>query len=422
MLRDNSKYIHQNIELVHNWANQRFRTKDRYISVNNYNCIENKLYYNRTLIAIIDKGYFWITEFDHINRGAFGSRSNHLCTRNIIDAIPRTHDYYVCKNLPIFTSNYTFKQWYKEEFIQANIGIGKKISDIKDYITDNRRRVIYNSLPMTKDNIVDYLKLHCSFRYPHIDSRLHRKYKKTIDNIKITHSYSQDRYHDWGTNKFSTTISFVVDNTIKNLIDKHFISDEEVNKLMFKRWRIEHDLTIADIKKYKPIYDDIEKRKEFEKTYIDRVEERNRQEQLKRLKKEEESILNYFKVLNEWQTNNKLDFSNQYYYRNQAKYQSIKFVSSNTPFVISSLQVRMSIDNAKKIYNIFKRYVGKTIDFSNQNIVIDGWKLVRISNTPVLYVKNDKVIIEKHSCIVIGCHIIPWFEVERFLQYHNLDW
>ena len=101
----------------------------------------------------------------------------------------------------------------------------------------------------------------------------------------------------------------------------------------------------------------------------------------------------------------------------------------NPKYVETTQGVSMSLDEAKKAFKLFNRLLEKkeTIlmtDAARDKQSFGRYNFHSFGIVPITRLDRTKTTLIVMDCyaIKIGCHTIPDFEVEEFLQHFNLKW
>ena len=371
----NLKGLYKSVyEMIHEWANDLLRSSHEY-SMGDYWCTKDDFYLGSLHVATKINGYTFVRPFDRT--GAFNSGYN---SNNIISAIPydRKNKAFRVSNLPsaeTFKNRNQFIDWFKVEYTYNISNNVHSISNIKDFINNNRR----------SSNYLEFEHIYFNNFYFCPDVYLNR-YSKTINNIRIKARGSFAKYHGWSSSPSGYGPEIVIDHTIKQLIsDKWrnlFFSDEELSR---------YEVKIKQIKS-------------------------NREDREANAKRNK--VIDYVRYLEEWKTT---PYAGRHY---GAPYESVKIDHFDSNKVITTMLVRVSLEEARRAYKVFKLYYDNNTQYVSNGDVhkVDNFRIIAIKPRQIAMLENGLVVVKEVWCMVVGCHTIPYFEIEDFVKRNNLDW
>ncbi len=411
-------------ELIHDWCNNRIE-KD--INKGAYTFEPTKFYVKGSLKAIIvNKKYFIIKSFSNI-----GSYGQGLSDWQLKNAVPDTYFSIIVKELPNFDAEYpeTLVKYLQQEFIIWTNSIFRHYSYLKQIATNTWTKNIpaLTDLNFTfNDEVTNY--------YSRQGNRLFIKYLKLFPKdvvkqfykTKITHKYCLEKYNGWGRNavdRYYETITFTPRQVINNKLIKNF-TKEELDIINFKNWRDEYDVYtdnkyknqyVHNLKDAKELYFDVERRKQHEVRY----ELRKKEAILATKQKEAKEFIDKLKKLPK----------NKEAFRSGGKdfgllrfdYPILKMTLSHPQEVLTSMGVTISLEEAKKAFNLFLKFKDKPYKGGD---TVDTWKVIGIKEVevPTLDATEETIVYKKEKALVIGCHRLLESEIFDFINYYKLDW
>lgn len=394
-------------DMIHRFVNRQCPDVVR----GNYEVCDDQFYqYNRLVAYFYDNNTLFVENFN--NAGSFGSGYTNWDIRRAADHI-NVCTFNDLPNLELLKKDREyFKRWYKAEFLKVNENYFENISVLKHYVSEKRiNRDIY---------VYDLTTLF-------LPESLLKKYEKTIGNIKIEEKFSGILYgSSWGSKNDHYCQSIEVKSKIKDLHPSalDYLTEEERKIYRFKKWRNTYRaIHTRNSKSFMGSYDEDFKifcNPELKLKAEERKIENDQIAKRRRLEREKEQTLKKYLNFTECITND-------YYARVNLNYSLLRLTQNEK--VITSLGVNISIEDAKRALTLFRRYKDIKEDKLISGIAIDGFAVKGIflktldkigtneDQTELIFTK-----VENHPCLVVGCHTIPYFEVERFLEHHKLDW
>lgn len=392
-------------DLIHRFVNNQCPD----IIKGNYEVYENQLYLHNQLVAYFyKKDTLIVKEFDRT--GSFGNGYSHWSIKKAAAHLK----VYVFSTLPstdTLKDRKRFKNWYQRELEEHNKYFFDNISILKEYVTNKR---------LSRDL---YLR---PFELLHIPESLLKKYDKTINNIVIEKTIIGKLHsNSWGNNSYILCPEVKFKSKVKDIhtYSYLYLTEEELNIFRFKGWRNRYC-----VNRYKgrhsfrgtyeqdfKLFNNPVLKAEQEKRYEKSIED----EKKKKLEKEKNQIkTNYLKFLD-----GKIGFGSLY----NLNFSMLRLMANTN--VQTSLNVVINLDDAKRALALFRRYKDITEDKIITGVAIDGYVVSGIKlkdvQFPIYNKETDELFFEtlhKHPCLIVGCHTIPYREVERFLTHENLNW
>lgn len=391
------------MELFHYFANKILPECSK--SGYNYTIVNGigKLWRYSNLLAIVNykKKYLIHNGFDFI--GAFGN-GHSVCSLIRAfkeDFISINSDYLgssddFIKHLRSHIFNEYYLNYFKQIIVFKELKYGSSSNSIP-----------YYDLETTNNNCKEKITSLC---------RRFKVKKSNVLNFKFKYDNSIE-YWPKGWRKEYTRYreSFSLNDIIKDKL----LTKEEKNRLEYIRWIVKlrphvnrSMLTISRKYTWEDIYNNIELRKivdDFLPEFIERKKERDLELANRRrlarerveVKRREELEIEY----KEW-------LSNWYNYKGSYQYRfSIFPVRLRTDYktIDTTLSASVPFDDARALYNIFKKYVDNKVTGRVAN---------RIGNYVTSNINKD----EKGFYIVIGCHYIYEEQINEFIKHYKLDW
>ena len=432
-------------ELIHFWVHNKI---DKDICRGNWTFEPDKVYYNSLLVARkYGKKYILIQRFS--NNGIFANEIScydiHMFAKDVKDPI-------IYKKLPtdeVFNEEFFFRDWYAEEFKDVNDHF-KTLSHHKEIAKNPRMKYRLD---------IDTIK----FKNVRLPYDVNFKYKDIIKDIDIkTKTYDKLYY---GFVNFRYLAPVTISCKVKDLYPKFkktlVFTRKEIKELRFRRWhedvavflresyyRIKDELTI---RKSRDIYFNNPKRKAQLEKLLSTIEEKRR---LKDINDTRENIIKYIKSVKEWMEFKQTRVERGYHWHRYAGKlneclmypDSIKTINQRE--ILTTLQVRVDIDEARKLYKLLKALVNKKaedINFSRSGKTISGFELnsfkienvidiefiINLLETYSYNIKDIMIHIQdtdgdfnicKDYVLHVGCHKIPWYYIEKFVKMNKLDW
>lgn len=388
-------------ELIHHFCNNTINNE--YI-IGDWYFSPTEVLYNKTKVAeirTVNNTYLILLNAKFDNGGRFRNNINcHTFERSI----PSNKSFYKCyTKIP----HEITVEWAIKEFEECNKEYFSSIAKLKEFVKD-RKQYFY-----AKEKDTKVFNLYNLFT------------NKTdyLDRILKVEAYPK-YYKGWGQIYYGNKI--VIEQTIREFLSKgtfDYITPEEKEIYDFKLWRNEYgriiDGSLANQFKHTKkeafeIFKNKERRKLVEENVKEQIEklriEKTKKElekKQKEIEKIEEKILNFRKTL--------LISSSS-----ALKYQVLSF---NGNFIKTSLSVTISIEEAKKALQLFRLFKDKGYtSFVEKDIKISVFSLICIKPMKHIKIVDKKEVIIESPTIIIGCHTIPYFEVEDFINYYKLDW
>lgn len=403
-------------DLIHRWANRNLTEKElgrngyAYASNGRYEANNKEFYFNNKLVGLHYKKYIFIENFT--SSGCFGNTvSNH----SLVNSVPTNKLENIIVSDTILTEQILnnkdiFADWFKEYFIEKNYGNFDRISYTKEFIHNNRCSVYW---------IEDI------FFNVNLPNAIYNRYKGVIGRIKIKKSHNFIKYHGWG-NRSTFCKTIYIDHTIRQLLKtdlNYFLTDKEKDHFEFKKWYLKHrkGCPVLNYKTGRTIYDDPEKKERREiqvKEYIKKQEKlrakRNAEQQSQRIRE-------YYKSIVEWLNDER---KNLPYCCELNTYDFLKIGRDKSyPYVLTSMNVSITIEDAKRALALFRRYKDReNVKLYDKNIRISYYTVHSIKTEFVNIIRDGDIETVSDKCLNIGCHMIPYFEVERFLKVNKLNW
>lgn len=406
-----NKDIRDSSHLVHLWANKRLDDKE--YTKGGFLAEGNSLYYHSSLIAIHYPRYTFIKRFN--NRGAFG---NGFCDYDVIRAIPKDKKYYLYYKLPtdnLLDNKDAFLNWFKNEYIIECDYFFNNIAGIKEFISNNRRRSDRFTLEFD----------HCLPPAPSdlIPPTWYKRFKGAINNIQVKQIGLYNFSTSWGrcnTDNASTTIECKIKDLYPLNISK-FLNQTEIDEFNFKVWYLRHRdypycFTVLNRNTAREIYNNPAAKLVREDLCRAGVKRKDELEKEKLRNKHKDDITNYINALEKWKSSDNSDRIKPYIYGVDV-YDSIKLVKDK---VITSQRVMIDIVEAKLAYRYFKQH--DTPHTPEKEMYIAGWRVIGLVDRDLHVIKDNRLVGKTSKCIIVGCHIIPDFEIEDFIVRYKLDW
>ncbi len=403
------------IELIHAFCNKNFKKEDKYYTSGNYGADKNEFYVGTRLKAYHYGKNIIIEDFNRDSSGGYGgSYGGHT----VLNASPNKDKAFLYNKLlteEIINDEAKFIKWYQNEFVEHNRRELEAISSIKDFIKSTKYKHGWS---------IDALG--AGINYIELPDDVNKKYKKIINKILITVDVWGKYYSGWSKHNCLETVK--INHTVKQLVNFKptlFFTKEELKIYEFKVWREKYVISpiskhfIYDLKKSREIYNDLEGRKQFEIRREEEVEllkkikeERARIERLKDLKQK-------FKSFVSWKE------GNSPYDSFSIGFQGLRIVKTDVDKIQTSFGVSVRELEARNALAFFRRYKDSETDIEIKflsKLLIAGFPIKGIFKKKLDIVKDDQIVEIEAKCLVIGCHTIPDFEIEDFLQRYNLNW
>lgn len=406
MATTNVKSVYNSsMELIHEWCNNLLLSTSHYEYDNVY-CNKNNLYINSTLVATrIDKDIF-IEEFNH--KGSFG---NGYCTYDIIRAISKLTSYYRVYELPTedtFKNRQYFYNWFISEYIEENKSRFEDISLLKEF-ANNPNLTVSHIRP--NDIQVDSIRF-CPPKYIN-------KYRGIYSQVVRSTHFGTRRY-GWGRYSYTTGDTIQVNHRLRDLFKDNvvnlFLTKEEIEEVEFKIWHKEYTSGIYTKSKAREIYNNAELKKARESKIISIRKHRKELNDKKKAERKLANIKDFIYIISEWKNNDNIRFV----FNHCLPYTSIKL---SRGMIVTSLGMTLTMKEARLAYTIFKNYkTGKLSDDELKDIRINNYSIVKIGDHYIPTIVNNEAVAKKEYCFVIGCHVIPEFEINDLIKTNNLDW
>ena len=402
------------IELIHKWANKNFE-KDKDYKSGSYSANNKSLYYNNTLIAYHNIGYIFVGSWS--NKGSYGTGNSYSTIVNACPDKSKVIQTNILFNEYSLENKDSFLKWYKNEFIHINQSAFNNISFNKEFIRKNSLSANYFDLYDLKFDLVKLPK------------SILKLYKDDINKLVIDYNCIYRKHTGWSRNNYIDYPKININKTIKQLTTikvSQLFSKKELSVYDFKIWRNKYVIKpypdkgfYLDIKDSLLIYNDLDKRKVYEEQQELRVKNKKRQKEIKEKEERREKLKERFIKFNKWKLGDYL-----IRYTNNIGFQGLRqYKDQNVEHNIqTSFGVIISEKEAKRALDIFRRYEKSDKDIEIKNIALDGYPIKGIYTEQLDIVKDDNIIEVSARCLIVGCHIIPDFEIEDFLNRYKLNW
>ncbi len=412
-------YRMTNDEVIHNWANRNFKGINVKYWGNSVSCTKDKLWvHNRLVARFLNNSTVIIEKFDYT--GAFGTG---IGSWHISSSIPRAKDYYTYSSMltdDIINNENAFIDWYRNEFINGNCNTIDKLAHIEEFATNNLLSTppTNSSLKLETDEIT-------------LPKSIYKKYEKRIKKIDVTVKPRYNNYHGWGRYRYSTydlpKITVKMTDLCPVIDITKFIDSETIEKYKYRLWHTEYcrgyGITPKESKK---IYCDPKLKEEREKGLDEFKKKREEREKERAFEKNRQALKHYLDRLEAWKksdSNQSIYFNFSYYSyttNNDLSYQVLKKIKNN---VITSMGVMVSLDEAKRAYDLFQRYKDTEISFGyDSKIRVGNYTINSIGEKIVAKIIDGNISKVRCKAITIGCHVLPDFEIEDFINRYNLEW
>ena len=423
-------------ELAHKWANKNFTKKqlgrNGYATAQKYKANNKELYLNNKLVATHYRSYVFIERFDYTS--SFGNGLNYYILAAYIPNKIERSNIIISDDIlteEILKDKDVFTHWYKSYFIEKNRQQFEWIALAKDFIYNNRATVL---------RVGD---IHISTGLP---NAIYNRHKGTINKIEINSSFCSTIYYGWGENNIRTVKPIRIKSKIGKLIGKKlkdFLSEEEIKELEFKEWYLEYKNLesaynnikgVFDINKEeaRAIYNDPIRKEKREIKFKEYIRAKEIKKQEIRAEERKLHIKNYYAKLEAW-CNGTLNenYSTIYSFTSSDVYTALRMGKhKNYECVETSLNVKVPIKEAKRLLTLLRHFkffnndIYEEVDLDHRNISISGYKVYKITSKSLTVMdgNTDNIVLKDCKCVIIGCHTIPNFEIERFLKHNNLNW
>ena len=410
---------HTSTELMHLWCN---RMINKEIKKGNYEFTYDNFYVNNKLKAYyIDDKNVVLEKFD--NRGSF---SNGSSSWDIARYFGDRVNLIIVNKLPIQDNEVSEQgkiSWLKNEWEIDNQRIFDRIAMYKEVANNNRMFTCDDAI--TSSNMLYYIT----------DDKKYDFYGKRIKNeffkLQLEQKATYTHYNGWGS-RGEIKQSFIVKYTIEglaNLKPEDFFSKEEIDLIEMKAWinkygkcytqkphtRWNKEIVYSTefcgyaktLKEYKVIWFS-DKREEYCRQVEHLKEEEVKRNKLKELKARQEEVKLALLKIDNFRSN-----SGSTSNLNILNYVLLRYSGG---IIISSMGVKISIEEAKKALQLFR--IKET-----KHDLVQGFTYTGIIKRNIPYLdEQQEVQYREEDCIKVGCHVCPESEIKAFLEYYKLDW
>ena len=402
-------------ELIHKWANSNFK-KDKVYGSSDWEADNNEISNGWTIIG---KHYPNFTIIRNYSPGGWGTSYSSSDIYRAIDNKNRI--LLVDSNIQFNNVFYNegdikninqFITLIKDTFIESNDIAFNDICRFKEYHNNSRKRTIYGELNLKYGFKLDLPKV-IKDRHWHI-----------IKDIPIDFEYLYEKHRGWSFQGYDRYyFNSTIGQLLKNNITDHF-TRKEIWDIKFKQWRLEYvpNKTYGSAKKH---YLDSKLKNKAESEHAERIARRNK-EKIDRERRERRSkFIGATKQMLSWYNGNNT------YISHYIDYDCIKINGDN---VKTNRGVNVPISKVKLLYKFFNDKINSNsiVDITKIKIpkkfrVLAGYPVIGIENRTINFFDYDGNKEELHYDldvigIHIGCHFIPWIEVENFIKREGLQW
>ena len=421
--------------LIHRWANRNFTektlSKTGKRKIGNWSADNTKLYYGNSLVALHTKDYIFVAPCYNKRRFGLG-----YGTWDIVQAIPMKDEYKIYKvqnSIPCedtLSNKDEFIHWVKKELqtYLENSNDLQYIAYLKEVLFDNRYKSFRNIDSFDIMNVTTPLReaIRCGGNVKDLSRIVPKKqlklYRKDILNLEFNSRVHFEKYSGWSrTGYYTTNVNFKLSDVYPKVKLSVFLTKKEIAEWKFRNWHTTYGFT--SIHDSRELYKDKEKRKDRESRLPEIREEKRKEKEKRHNKKRFELQSEFKKKLEEWKSS-----PSNHFYHILNLYQSLKLITihyphdTKLPYVCTSLGVKVSLEDAKNLYQSLKRLdaFNKPLNLARRNILISDYKVMGTDMKPV-GIKWDYTNIED-LCLIIGCHNIPITEINDFIKRNNLNW
>ncbi len=412
------------IDRIHRWFNKGI-TKD--CQSGSYSFTPTEIKYDNWTIAYKKRNKYFIAH----KFFRFGSFGKGYSSYDLIQA-GKHRDLYLIEHDYLFDSKlrieckYAVKEYVKEVLLN-------KIDNRLEYYIGTLGKInnkVFNNKVTTWHNVkIDKLGLNTDLYDELYTLKLYFPTEKKLINkvyselFKSKPSGAYWTNEGWGSNPiYYTCKKITYRDTLKldfeNIVVKE-LSKKHLEEYKFKTWRYNtkyRNLFPYDLKESRRIYN---------------LPEAEREEILLKLKQSIQNKEKLKKIEKHLRKVNKLNKALDSFYNKQVissdlrllDYDVIEKVKNK---IVTSQRVTIDYDEGVKLYILlFLKYANEIknnqeVDLSNLNLTIDYYNVRGLFKYPII---DRKVIDEKEVysqndvlCLKIGCHNIPVFEIERFVN------
>jgi len=441
--------ITNSTQLIHAWANQIIpektlaRCKTGLKKTGEYSADNTSLFYNNVLIGkhfIINKKRITLVK-SFINIGSFGNGwSTHSVLRSVdgIKAgVTRIYDLDVpLKDIKSEENIHSLEHWLYEEILglPSLQQFCDSCATILSFTHNNRRsRFPYEqtSFSSNDDNIYGIIS---TLKLKPILRKYFKLRKIKYATVKGTsYTYSSWKSYVDETHEFKIPIGKLITFYDKPLFVSDVLSQEMVDRYNIKKFYLSfrgdtlEGINIKSLDVATRVYNDKELYDKIIKAKAQHLKEIQDKEEKKLLQRKIDNFKSNLENLDKWKSNtiregiyNSITASTRLY---DLSYHSIRLLNNE---VQTSFGVSVSINNAKWLYAYFvKEFITNKPDmpfYPSRETKISNFIVKCIDLYSILQLQGDEVITVSVPTLKIGCHNIPIFEVEDFIQRYNLDW
>ncbi len=421
-------------ELIHKWCNGLI-PNDRVITRGRYKMTNTAFYVNDNIFAMLNNGYLIIRPF---GGGGWGNGIG-ISDYDVSRAYPdKSKIVIVHEVIRYYSDPTTPEKWIdfngeiKRVFRKCISADLDYLSKIKDYIFDDKHSTWYNRSDIhIKENVDTVLEplfkyYDLLYRQKKVDIPRSKLFKNILNQECKIKLYYQ-HYSGWSASGTSTlsieTEKFKTfyNNYSFNYYINKFIGKDAVSEFAFKVWRhaeLKVENTFArNVKESRVIYNDPERKANILEAVSAKKAEINRIAKAKYEKqKAEDAKSRRARLLEELRKFLSGEPYTSWILGNNT-YHFLRLENETT--IRTSYGVSIDIVDAKRLYDVVKR-INKPMFFERDKIKIGGYSVVALNTKNIYDVVTDTTI--EDLCLIVGCHTIPMFEIDRFVKESNLGW
>lgn len=408
-------------ELIHQWANDLI-TEPTEAKGGRFDANSTELFRNTKRIGLKHKGFAFIGDFYTNGRYSIG-------THSIVSSFANgKYKVIQCHEVPHLDA--LDADWLRKFFFHRYDDQLDKVAYLRSIVKDKKVSAVATwHLPDFNDPIKYATKIilapfHTILQLKKLFGKEFTLFAKT----ELTYNCLFKVSTGWGYSNYKgyhEKLNF----KFKDLLAKGkelFLSKEVLDEVHFRIWR--YDKLKLGRRMYfaydtcKNAYG-TEKQAELERTVNAVRQSRAESAYKKRVQEEAEKLAKDFQKIADWRKHP------SYHSRPTTAYPILAIhYPTQGKSVITTLGVSIPMDEAMKAFTIFKKCVvnKKALDFNTSKQTISGYRLISIQiEEYVGYVVDDfKIALQTkvNWVLTVGCHKIPYEEVQAFLEYNKLDW